>query len=70
MGSNPGHAIPNALKMVLAAPLLALAYEGSICCLLCPKMAHELMLSVKNNKRREIRLFFLSLSIIRRNRST
>ena len=40
--------------MVLAAPLLALAYKGSdrkvkrviICFLLCRKTAHELMLSV------------------------
>ena len=60
MSSRPGRAIPKALKMVLVAPLLTLALKGSarrqikvsIRYLLCRKIAHELMLSVKNNKRR------------------
>ena len=29
MGSNSGHAMPKALQMVLAAPLLTLALKGS-----------------------------------------
>ena len=61
MGSRHGRAIPKALKKVLVAPLLTLALKDSakryskvsIRYLLCPQIAHELMLSVKNDKRRK-----------------
>ena len=56
-GFAPASAIQKALEMALVVPLLTLALKGSarrfisICYLLCRKIAHELMLSVKNNKR-------------------